>query len=91
MVGVFRALTLTRQVWFMYFQVESPENGTKNIFRDKQTTKKVPLMFQMLNSFWKGKNCVFGLSQQASKVQCMYLAFQNLKTSSEKCQEWSES
>ena len=45
MIGVFRALTLTRQVWFMYFQVESPENGTKNIFRDKQTTKKVPLMF----------------------------------------------
>ena len=45
MVGVFRALTLTRQVWFMYFQVESPENGTKNIFKDKQTTKKVPLMF----------------------------------------------
>ena len=29
----------------MYFQVEIPESGTKNIFRDKQTTKKVPLMF----------------------------------------------
>ena len=29
----------------MYFEVEIPENGTKNMFRDKETTKKVPLMF----------------------------------------------
>ena len=29
----------------MYFQVKMPENGRNNIFRDKQTTNKVPLMF----------------------------------------------
>ena len=29
----------------MYFQVKIPENGRKKIFRDKQRTKKVPLMF----------------------------------------------
>ena len=29
----------------MLFQVKTPENGTKNIFRDKQTTNKVLLMF----------------------------------------------
>ena len=29
----------------MYLQVKMQENGTKNIFRDKQTTKKVPLVF----------------------------------------------
>ena len=29
----------------MYFQVKMQENGTKNIFRDKQTTNKVALIF----------------------------------------------
>ena len=29
----------------MNFQVKMPENGRKNRFRVKQTTKKVPLMF----------------------------------------------
>ena len=29
----------------MHFEVEMPENGRQNIFRDKQTTKKVPLIF----------------------------------------------
>ena len=29
----------------MYFQVKMPGKGRKNIFRDKQTTNKVPLMF----------------------------------------------
>ena len=29
----------------MYLQVKTPENGTKNVFRDKQTTKKVPVSF----------------------------------------------
>ena len=28
----------------MYFQVKMPENGRKNMFRDEQTTHKVPLM-----------------------------------------------
>ena len=29
----------------MDFQVKMPENGWNNIFRDKQTTKNVPLKF----------------------------------------------
>ena len=29
----------------MHFQVKMAENGRKNIFRDKQTTSKAPLMF----------------------------------------------
>ena len=29
----------------MHFQVKMPENGRKYIFRDKQPTKKVPVMF----------------------------------------------
>ena len=29
----------------MYLQVKTPENGRKNVFREKQTTKKVPLTF----------------------------------------------
>ena len=45
----------------------------------------------MLSWLQKGNNCVFGVSQQTRKVLCMYLAFQHLKTSSEKGQEWFES
>ena len=29
----------------MHFQVKTPQNGTENIFSDKQTINKVPLMF----------------------------------------------
>ena len=29
----------------MYLQVKMPENGRKNIFRNKEITNKVPLMF----------------------------------------------
>ena len=29
----------------MDFQVKVPENGRKNIFRNKETIKKVPVMF----------------------------------------------
>ena len=29
----------------MYFQLKVPGNGSKNIFRDTQTRKKVPVMF----------------------------------------------
>ena len=28
----------------MYLQVKIPENGTKNVFRNKHTTGKVPLI-----------------------------------------------
>ena len=36
-----------RHEWieWMNFEVKMPQNGRKNIFRDKQTTKKVPLIF----------------------------------------------
>ena len=33
----------------MHFQVKMPENGKKNIFREKQTTNKMPLMFLDVN------------------------------------------
>ena len=39
------------RLWFMHFQVENPENGRENIFRDKQTTKKVPLIFLNVKVF----------------------------------------
>ena len=29
----------------MHFEHKMPENGRNNIFRDKQATNKVPLMF----------------------------------------------
>ena len=29
----------------MYLEVKMPQNDRKKIFRDKQTTNKVPLMF----------------------------------------------
>ena len=29
----------------MYLHVEMSENGRKNVFRDEQTTNKVPLVF----------------------------------------------
>ena len=29
----------------MHFQVKMPENGRKNIFRDNQKGRKIPLMF----------------------------------------------
>ena len=35
----------------MHFQVKMPENGTKNIFREKQTINKVPLMFLDVKGF----------------------------------------
>ena len=38
----------------------------------------------MLKCSRKGNNCVFGLCQQTRKIQCMYLAFQNLEISSKK-------
>ena len=74
----------------MHFQVKMPENGRKNIFREKETTNKVPLMFLDVKCLRKGKNCGFGVCQQTSKVQCIYLAFRNLKISSKKGQQWSE-
>ena len=44
MLGVFRVQTETKYVLLIHIQVKISENGRKNIFRDKQTTNKVPLM-----------------------------------------------
>ena len=38
----------------------------------------------MLKYLRKSNNSVFGLCQQPSKVECMYLSFKNLKVSSKK-------
>ena len=32
-------------VWLMHFHIQMPENGRKNIFTEKQTINKVPLIF----------------------------------------------
>ena len=36
----------------------------------------------------KGNNCVFGPSQQTNKVNCIYLAFENLEISSKTDQQY---
>ena len=74
----------------MHFQVKMRENGRKNIFREKQTTNKVPLMVLDVE-VRKGNNCVFGVCQRTIKVQCTYLAFQNHKIRCKKSEQWSES
>ena len=40
----------------------------------------------MINGLRKGINYIIGLCSQTKKVQCMYLAFKNLKISSKKGQ-----
>ena len=72
----------------MYFQVEMLKNARKDIFRAKQTTNKVPLMFfLMLKWLLKGKNCIIKLCQEKNKVQYVYLPFENLKMRSKKGQQ----
>ena len=44
--------------------------------------------FYMSKFLRKGKNCIIGFCQQTRNVQCMYLAFENLKISSKKSQHW---
>ena len=36
---------LRRWLLFIDFHVKMTENGTKNMFKEKETTNKVPLMF----------------------------------------------
>ena len=36
---------LQQQVWLIHFPVKIPENGRKNISREKKAINKVPLMF----------------------------------------------
>ena len=59
------------------------------MFRDKQTTNKVPLM--LLDACIVINNCIIGVSQKTSKVQCMYLAFKKLRTSSKNGLQLSKS
>ena len=48
----------------MYFEVKVPEKGRNNIFRDEQTTNKIPLMLLDVNMcISNGNNSVFGLCQ----------------------------
>ena len=41
----------------------------------------------MLKSFEKGSNIFSGLCEQTNKVQCMYLAFENIKIATKKDQQ----
>ena len=67
------------------------QNGrSKYLERRKQQTKDCR-RFSMLKSLGKGNNCIIGLYQQTSQVQCMYLALENLKIRSKKAQQWSQS
>ena len=45
----------------------------------------------MLKCLWKGNYPIPALCQETSKVQCMSLRFKNLKISSKKGHQWSES
>ena len=65
-----------------------PQNGRINVFRVKQATTSVPLIFlddkmlkEILNAFFRG-------CKSTRKVQRMYLTFKNLKIN---CQYGSQS
>ena len=79
-------------LWLMHFQPKMLKNGRKYMFRDKQTTNNVPLIFfDVIKFLRKRNNCIFGIFQKTSKLQCMHLAVKNLEISSKKDQQWSES
>ena len=65
-----------------------PENGRKNICRDKQTTNKVPLMYLTLKCLRQGTNSIFQLFQQGREIQS---TFKNLQISSKIAQQLSKS
>ena len=71
----------------MVFQVKMPENGGKNIFREKQITTRYRKCFQVMKCLRKSNDCVFGLIQQTIEVQCMYLAFKEVEIRSKKIQQ----
>ena len=58
----------------MHFQVKMPENGRKNIFRDNQKGRKIPLMFLDTTDVLMEKYYVLGRCHETSKVQCFYLS-----------------
>ena len=61
-----------------------PQNGRKNMFRDKQTTKKVALMFSDAKVLQKGNSCVFELCQQTRKLQCLTVEIAHLEAKKQK-------
>ena len=56
-----------------------------------ETTNKVPLMLLDVKVFSESNNCVFVLCQQTNKVQCMHIAFTNVKITRKKDKKLSES
>lgn len=74
----------------MHFLVKLPETGRKNMCRDKRTTNKALLKFLDLTFLQKDKNSVFRLCKQARKIECMYLAFENVKINSKEREPQSE-
>ena len=74
----------------MHFQVKLQENGSKNIFRGKQTNKKVPLMFFNVKVPIERNNGVSGLFEEKSKVYYLYLESENVKVSCKERQLRSE-
>ena len=54
-----------------------------NLKTRKQQTKSSS-NFMMLKLFEKGSNIFSGLCEQTDKVQCMYLAFGNIKITTKK-------
>ena len=72
----------------MHFEVPMQKNVSKMVFKAKQKTTKLPVMF--LNGKvlkYKDSNYVFEVVQPRRKVQCMDLAFENLKIRSKKPQQ----
>ena len=80
-------LRQVKYVWSMHFQVQMVENGRKNIFRDTETTNKVPLKifrgFEVKEKkrlmFWrpkhsmKGRYYLFSGYKQRNNVCLVYL------------------
>ena len=71
----------------MNFPVKMPENCKKNVFRDKKTKNKLPLMLLDVKVLTERQQLHYSTLPKTSKVQCMYLAFKNLKIESKKGQK----
>ena len=66
----------------MHFQVKMMENGRKNIFRDKQTANKVPLLFLHVKVRTESQQLPFW-TLSTNKQGTVYLVLENLKISIE--------
>ena len=71
--------------WYFFNLNWSKTIETIYLERRKQQTND-GRRFSMLKSLGKGNNCIIGLCQQTSQVQCMCLALENLKRTSKKIQ-----